>query len=95
MPDNQQNARKTTDNRQLIFSLGNDLVRKSNNVPSHKSIVDQGTYAIMIVLRKSCAINILHEHYTPKSTKRQVKLDINTFFVDYDHFYVNIIMSTI
>ena len=94
MPDNQQNARKTTDKRQLIFSFGNDLIRKCNNVPSCKSIVDQGTYVIMIILRKSCAINILHEYYTPKSTKRQAKLDKNTFFVDYDHFYVNIIMST-
>ena len=40
------------------------------------------------------SINILHEYYTPISTKRQANLGKIAFFVDYDHFYVNIIMST-
>ena len=36
--------------------------------------------------------NTLLEYYTPKEAKRQAKPDIFTFFVNYDNFYVNIIM---
>ena len=40
------------------------------------------------------SINILHEYYTPISIKRQASLDKIAIFVDYDHFYVNIVMLT-
>ena len=36
----------------------------------------------------------MHEYYTPISNKMQGFLVIFTIFVDYDHFYVNMIMST-
>jgi len=34
----------------------------------------------------------MHEHYTPKTTKKQAVLAIFTIFVNYADFYVNIIM---
>ena len=37
-------------------------------------------------------IFILHEHYTPKTIKKQAVLAIFTIFVNYADFYVNIIM---
>ena len=36
----------------------------------------------------------MHEYYTPKTNKMQGFLVIFTIFVDYAHFYVNMIMST-
>ena len=36
----------------------------------------------------------IHEYYTPKTNKMQGFLVVFTFFVDYAHFYVNMIMST-
>ena len=36
----------------------------------------------------------MHEYYTPNSNKMQGFLVIFTIFVDYAHFYVNMIMST-
>ena len=36
----------------------------------------------------------MYEYYTPKTNKLQGFLNIFTFFVDYDKFYVNTIMST-
>ena len=50
-------------------------------------------YAVRELWKHKCII-ILHEYYTPKTTETQVILDNFTIFVDYDYFYVNIIMST-
>ena len=36
----------------------------------------------------------IQEYYTPKTNKMQGFLVIFTIFVDYAHFYVNMIMST-
>ena len=36
----------------------------------------------------------MHEYYTPNLNKMQGFLVIFTIFVDYAHFYVNMIMST-
>jgi len=44
--------------------------------------------------RKNTQIITLHEYYTPKSTELQDVLSIFTIFVDYDDFYVNIVMLT-
>ena len=37
----------------------------------------------------------MHEYYTPNSNKMQGFLVIFTIFVDYAHFYVNMIMLTV
>ena len=36
----------------------------------------------------------IHPYYTLKFIKIQAKLDITAIFVNYDDFYVNIVMST-
>ena len=40
-------------------------------------------------------ISQIHEYYTPNLNKMQGILVIFTIFVDYAHFYVNMIMSTV
>jgi len=44
--------------------------------------------------RKNTQTIILHKYYTPKPTEFQDVLSIFTIFVDYDDFYVNIVMLT-
>ena len=42
----------------------------------------------------SCPSSEIQGYYTPKTNKMQGFLVIFTIFVDYAHFYVNMIMST-
>ena len=64
----------------------------ANQKPPNRTIGIGGT--AHITYKEKTSLNILHHYYTPNPPKTQVNLDITTFFVNYAHNYVNIVMST-
>lgn len=95
MPSTQQTARTATETFDLDTFLKTVFPCNCNTAPPVKCVVDFEVSVIKHnIYGMRSPINILHEYYTPKSAKTQVSLDKITFFVNYDHFYVNIIMST-
>jgi len=63
----------------ISFALLQIIVTKQKNIHAEKRAYNPYIFT-------------LHEHYTSKTIKKQAVLAIFTIFVNYDNFYVNIIM---